>query len=565
MKKDLKKLLIGIKEINGYNMKNLIIDLVHNILKNLNYPEVDFQVEYTKEKRFGDFSCNVSLILSKQLKQNPKELAEIILSELKFKNDFFQKIEIAGSGFINFFIKGDYYRTEALNILKESENYGKSDINSDQTANLEWVSANPTGLLHAGHGRQVCLGKAIANLLEWTGYKVTREYYYNDAGNQMKKLAESVRARYIQKTGKPDYPFPEDGYHSDTVIEIADNIINKYSKSEIYIDDLNFFQKVGEEFNFEKIKQSLEKLGILHDIFFSETSLYESGEIEELLRIFKERNLCYEKDGAVWLKMPEKDGIPDDKVIIKSTGEYTYRLPDIAYHINKIKRGFDLIVDIFGSDHKETYKEVLYGVNKSGFEIDNIKVIIHQMVTFKEGDKSVKMSKRSDKVYYLNDLLEDVGVDATQFFFVMRSANTHLVFDIALAKEQSDKNPVYYLQYAYARISGILRNAQEIDIPNKYENLKLNLLNSEEEIDLIKNLVRFPEEVKICSATFEPHKLITYLNSLAENFHKFYHNHRVLNSGSDELTFQRLCLCQMTKQVLFNGFSIIGISAPERM
>ncbi len=546
-------------------MKNLIIESVCNVLEYLNYPKLDFQVENTKEKRFGDFSCNVSLILSKQLKKNPKEIAEIILSEIKYKEDIFQKIEIAGSGFINFFLKDDYYKAEALKILKESENYGKSDINSDKTANLEWVSANPTGLLHAGHGRQVCLGKAIANLLEWTGYKVTREYYYNDAGNQMKKLAESVRARYLQKTGKPDYPFPEDGYHSDTVIEIAENIIEKYSKSEIDTNDSNFFQKAGEEFNFEKIKQSLEKLGIKHDIFFSETSLYESGEINELLKIFKERNLCYEKDGAVWLKMPEKDGITEDKVIIKSTGEYTYRLPDIAYHINKIKRGFNLIVDIFGSDHKETYKEVLYGVNKTGYDIENIKVIIHQMVTFKEGEKSVKMSKRSDKVYYLNDLLEDVGVDATQFFFVMRSANTHLVFDVALAKEQSDKNPVYYLQYAYARISGILRNVKELDLSQKFENLKLNLLTSEEEIDLIKILVRFPEEVKICSASYEPHKLISYLNLLAENFHKFYHNHRVLNSGSDELTLQRLCLCQITKQVLFNGFSIIGISAPERM
>jgi arginyl-tRNA synthetase len=237
----------------------------------------------------------------------------------------------------------------------------------------------------------------------------------------------------------------------------------------------------------------------------------------------------------------------------------------MAYHINKINRGYDLMVDIFGSDHKETYKEVLHGVNEAGYDIKNIIVIIHQMVTFKEGEKSVKMSKRSDKVYYLNDLLEDVGVDATQFFFVMRSANTHLVFDVSLAKEQSDKNPVYYLQYAYARICGILRHIIEEKQGEKLDIIKLDLLNSEEELDLIKILTRFPDEVFVCSINLEPHKLITYLNSVAEFFHKFYHNHRVLNSGNDELTNQRLNLCKMTKQVLQNGFEIIGISAPERM
>jgi arginyl-tRNA synthetase len=282
-----------------------------------------------------------------------------------------------------------------------------------------------------------------------------------------------------------------------------------------------------------------------------------------LLKIFETKNLIYKKDDAVWLKMTGE--VANDKVIIKSTGEYTYRLPDMAYHINKINRGYDLMVDIFGSDHKETYKEVLHGVNEAGYDIKNIIVIIHQMVTFKEGEKSVKMSKRSDKVYYLNDLLEDVGVDATQFFFVMRSANTHLVFDVSLAKEQSDKNPVYYLQYAYARICGILRHIIEEKQGEKLDIIKLDLLNSEEELDLIKILTRFPDEVFVCSINLEPHKLITYLNSVAEFFHKFYHNHRVLNSGNDELTNQRLNLCKMTKQVLQNGFEIIGISAPERM
>ncbi len=544
-------------------MRAKIIEILRNAVKDINFPDTNIQVEYTKDKKYGDFSCNLPMILSKSLKKNPKEIAEELLIKIQ-DNSIFKKIEIAGAGFINFYLQDELFKNEALNILTKGNLFGKNDRGYGKTANLEWVSANPTGLLHAGHGRQVCLGKAIANLLEWNGYKVTREYYYNDAGNQMKKLAESVKSRYIQRTSDPDYQFPEDGYHADTVIEIADNIINDYPENKIDNNDLNFFQLRGEEYNFQKIKVTLTKLGVKHEIYFSESTLYDTGEINELLNIFNQRSLIYKKDDATWLKMPG-DNESNDKVIIKSTGEYTYRLPDMAYHINKIKRGFDLIVDIFGSDHKETYKEVLHGVSEAGYDIKNIKVIIHQMVTFKEGEKSVKMSKRSDKVYYLDDLLEDVGVDATQFFFVMRSANTHLVFDIALAKEQSDKNPVYYLQYAYARICGILRNADQQISDRDRKCITLDLLNSEEEIDLIKILIRFPDEVTQCGQTFEPHKLITYLKIVAEYFHKFYHNHRVLNSDSEELTDQRINLCKMVKQVLYNGFSIIGITTPERM
>ncbi|HEY5533530.1 MAG TPA: arginine--tRNA ligase [Ignavibacteria bacterium] len=543
-------------------MKSRITEELQNSIKDFNLPDINIQIEYAKEKKFGDFSCNIPMILSKLLKRNPQEIAEEIISRIK-DDSLFKKIEIAGSGFINFFMQDELFIQEALEILIKKDNYGKNDANSGKNANLEWVSANPTGLLHAGHGRQVCLGKAIANLLEWSGYKVTREYYYNDAGNQMKKLAESVRARYIQMTSDPEYSLPEEGYHADTVIKIAENIKRNYTQEKINIEDFEFFQKEGEKYYFWEIKETLAKLGIKHNIFFSESSLYESGEITELLKIFETKNLIYKKDDAVWLKMTGE--VANDKVIIKATGEYTYRLPDMAYHINKINRGYDLMVDIFGSDHKETYKEVLHGVNEAGYDIKNIIVIIHQMVTFKEGEKSVKMSKRSDKVYYLNDLLEDVGIDATQFFFVMRSANTHLVFDVSLAKEQSDKNPVYYLQYAYARICGILRHIIEEKAEEIFDNIKIDLLNSEEELDLIKILTRFPDEVFICSKNLEPHKLITYLNSVAEFFHKFYHNYRVLNSGDDELTNQRLKLCKMTKQVLQNGFDIIGISAPERM
>lgn len=411
------------------------------------------------------------------------------------------------------------------------------------------------------------LGKAIANLLEWTGYRVTREYYYNDAGNQMNNLAKSVYARYMQ-IFEPEYPFPQDGYAGDYVKDIAKIIYDERKDAFKNSEDLEVFKQAGENYNFKLIRNTLERLGIHHDVFFNETSLYKDGDIKKIIDELKAKGLSYEKDGAVWMKMNESKGFQKDKVIVKSSGEPTYRLPDIAYHINKINRGYDLVLDIFGSDHRETYKEVLYGVESLGYDADRIKVIIHQMVTFKMGDESFKMSKRSDKSYNLDDLIEDIGADATQFFFVMRGANTHLDFDIALAKEQSEKNPVYYLQYAYARICGILRNADENfpDYKNiKIEKLNLDLIKTDEEIKLLKVLSRFPEEVLDAASTYEPHKIITYLNEVAENFHRFYHENRVIDLENKEQSILRLMICLAAKQVLKNGFDIIGISALERM
>jgi len=340
--------------------------------------------------------------------------------------------------------------------------------------------------------------------------------------------------------------------------------------SELIIDsDDKVFREAGENWCFKSIKQTLERLGIAHDIFYNESSLYESGKIKETLEEFKKRGLSYEKDGAVWLKTSEllknkKDAA--DKVIVKATGEPTYRLPDMAYHIDKVQRGYDLIIDIFGADHGDTYKEVLAGMEGLGYDTSKIKVIIHQMVTFVQDGKPVKMSKRSDNVYYLDDLIDDVGADVVQFFFVMRSVNTHLDFDIALAKEESDKNPVFYLQYAHARISSILRNAKDV-FPEYGENSMpdINLLKIPEELSLMKVLTVFPETVASAAVTYEPHKVITYLNEVAENYHRFYHNNRVIDAEAKELSYARLKLCEAAKAVLKNGFDIIGISSPEKM
>jgi arginyl-tRNA synthetase len=548
-------------------LNNYIKEILTKALKELNLSVREIHFDKPKDEKFGDLSSNISLILSKEIKSPPRKIAENIVSKLEYDSNLISKVEIAGPGFINFFISDNFYKKVLKTILKEKSEYGKSKKYAGKTANLEWVSANPTGLLHAGHGRQLCLGKAVANLLEWAGYKVTREYYYNDAGNQMSTMAKSVYARYMQLFNT-DFPFPEDGYTGDYIKDTAIIIYDEKGDSLKDSENLDYFKEAGEKYNFNLIKNTLASLGVKHDVFFNESSLYKNGEIEKTIEGFKSNGLTYEQEGAVFLRMNREEGFQKDKVIVKSTGEPTYRLPDIAYHIDKIKRGYDLIVDIFGSDHGDTYKEVLYGVRSLGYDPGKIKVIIHQMVTFKTGNESFKMSKRSDKSYYLDDLINDIGVDATQFFFVMRGANTHLDFDIELAKDHSEKNPVYYLQYAYARICGILRNADE-HLPEyksfDLNNIKSELIKSNEEIKLLKILTGFGEEVLNSAESYEPHKIISYLNEVAENFHRFYHNNRVIDMDNKELTITRLLVCLAVKQVLKNGFDIIGISSPEKM
>ena len=548
-------------------MKEYLTTEINSALKKIGIDSADLQFDKPKEEKFGDLSANIAMMLAKELKLPPRKIAQDILDNLQIDPAKISKVEIAGAGFLNFFISDNYYRDVLPEIMEAGNEYGRSDLNKGRTANLEWISANPTGPLHTGHGRAACLGKSISNLLEWTGYKVTREYYYNDAGNQMNNLAKSVYARYMQIID-PSFVFPEDGYVGDYVKEIAANIYHEKADSLKGNFDSDYFKREGEKFTFNLIRGTLDRMGIKHDLFFNESSLYENGTIEKTIIELKEKDLAYDLDGAVWLKMNPEEGFQKDKVIVKSTGEPTYRLPDMAYHIDKIKRGYDLIVDIFGSDHGDTYKEVLFGVKSLGYDDSRIKVIIHQMVTFRMGDESVKMSKRSDKVYSLDELIDDIGVDATQFFFIMRGANTHLDFDIELAKERSDKNPVYYLQYAHARTCGILRNAEEHlkDAVSPSNDIDLiNLLVNQDEIRLMKVLNRFPEEVANSAASFEPHKIINYLNELAESFHRFYHNNRIVDPEKIDLSLARILLCKATKQVFKNGFEIIGVSAPERM
>jgi len=538
-------------------------------IEKLNLDVPQFSVEKPREDAHGDYSTNAAMMLAKSAGKNPRLIAASIIDNLGIPDKFISGADIAGPGFINFRVSNEYYKEEVERILKLQTDFGRMDTHKGEKANIEWVSANPTGPLHAGHGRHIALGKAIANLIECQGYELTREYYYNDAGKQMDNLAKSVYTRYRQMF-EPSFAFPEDGYVGDYILTIAQLIKDEHGDKLLNEPENQVFKDAGENWCFKSIRHTLERLGIVHDVFYNETSLYESGKIKEALAAFKEKGLSYGKDGATWLKTSEllkdkKDA--QDKVIVKATGEPTYRMPDMAYHADKIKHGFDLIVDVFGADHGDTYKEVLAGVQGLGLDISKIKVIIHQMVTFMQDGTTVKMSKRSDNVYYLDDLLDDVGVDVAQFFFVMRSANTHLEFDVNLAKEQSEKNPVFYLQYAHARICGVLRHGEEIlpGFKQAAANLDSNLLIQPDEIALMKVLSEFPDAVESAAATYEPHKIITYLNLAAESFHKFYHNNRVINLENPELSYQRLMLCRAAQIVLKNGFHIIGISAPERM
>ncbi|MBV6479225.1 MAG: Arginine--tRNA ligase [Ignavibacteria bacterium] len=549
------------------SMKDYLRDVVTAACSKLGFDNAEIYFEKPKEEKFGDLSTNAAFLLAKIQKTNPRKFAEELVSNFDYDKSIIEKIEIAGPGFINFFISDNYYKKLIPEILDKKENYGRSEINSGKSVNLEWVSANPTGYLHAGHGRQLCLGKAIANLLEWSGYIVTREYYYNDAGNQMLNMGKSIYARYMQ-IFEPDFPFPEDGYHGEYIKDIARKIYGDKKDSLKNSESMDYFINAGEEYNFKLIKNTLGKMGVRHDVFFNESDLYKTGAVEKTLEEFKSKNLSYEKDGAIWLKMDETEGFQKDKVIVKSSGEPTYRLPDIAYHIDKLNRGYDIVLDIFGSDHGDTYKEVIYGVKSLGYPYKKIHVIIHQMVTLRKGDNVIKLSKREGHSYSLDDLIDDIGADATQFFFVMRGANTHLDFDLELAKEKSEKNPVYYLQYAFARICGVLRNAENIFPEYKdfnAENINPELIISNDEINLLKTLSLFPEEVENAALSFEPHKIITYLNEVAEKFHKFYHNCRIIDAENKAQSAVRLYICLAVKQTLKNGFDIIGISAPERM
>ncbi len=542
-------------------MKNYLKNIFDNLKTKLDYlknEQIDFSVP--AQKSFGDLSTNIALKLGKKTHRSPREIAKEIIENLELEPAVIEKVEIAGPGFINFYFNSKFLVQIIKEILTKKENFGKLNIFKGKRALVEFVSANPTGPLTVGHGRNAVIGDTVANLLEWIGYDVIREYYFNDAGRQMKVLGDSLKLRYLQKLGRK-VEFPEDYYQGDYITELAEELVKNYGNKFENESSEGFFKEKAKEVIFEDIKHTLEKIGIYFDNFYNEHSLYEDGKIKEVINKFKEINLTYEKDGALWLKLSEL-GNDADKVIIKSTGEPTYRLPDIAYHITKFERGFNLIVDLFGSDHSATYPDVLAAVKALGYDVNKVKVLIHQFVTVMQGKEVVKMSTRKANFITLDYLIEEAGADAVRYFFIMRSMTSHLNFDIELAKKQSDENPVFYLQYAHARICSILRTVKREGLTESTDFIEL--LTNEAEINLIKKLHNFQDEIFLAALNYEPHRLANYLEELASLFHKFYTECRVLGSG-EKLASARIALITAVKHIIKTGLNLLGISAPERM
>jgi arginyl-tRNA synthetase len=551
-------------------MKKYLTEKVSAALASLHVVEAaKLTFEKPRVEAHGDLTTNIAMLLAKSLGKNPRALAQEIVAALAVDPAYVSKVEIAGPGFINFRFTEKFFNRQVADILGQGDAFGRSDVGRKKKTQVEFVSANPTGPLSVGHGRQAAIGDTLANLLEWTNHDVTREYYYNNAGRQMRMLAESTYARYRQLFDA-SYSFPEDGYQGDYIREIAATLKNDRGDALCAIDREQAIEQsksFAEAALFVAIKKVLGRMGVHFDVFFNEDSLYKQGLIDDVVAEFRRKDLAYDKDGAVWLKATAL-GLDQDRVMIKSTGEPTYRLPDIAYHREKFRRGFELIVDVFGADHIATIPDVLAGVKALGYDPEKVKVVIHQFVTLMRDGQQVKMSKRSANFVTLDELIDEVGSDAVRFFFLMRGVSTHLEFDLNLALEQSEKNPVYYVQYAHARIASILRFAETEGLLNSAVQhgvgVKLEALVQPEEVALIKLLLEFPEVIESACFGFEPQRLTTYLHDVATVFHKFYHEHRVVIPERD-VSQARLALCQATKNVLSNGFKILGISAPERM
>ena len=535
----------------------IIIKDLNSALAKLGYSKNDIKIAKCKNPEFGDFSSSIPLILAKIHKKSPIDIAHQIRDEIILSDNIIEKITATDPGFINFKISKKYYYSVLEEILNKND-FGKSSSGKNKSANVEFVSANPTGPLTIGHGRNAILGDVVSNILEWNGFAVTREYYFNDAGRQMRILSKSVKARYFEILDKP-FDFPEDGYEGEYIKDIAKEIIDDFGK-ELLSDD-SIFKSFPEKKMFEHIKNTLRILEINFDEYSNEKAFYDNGEIEKLLNELKTKNLIYEQDGATWFKTSSL-GKEKDRVFIKSSGEPTYRLPDTAYHRNKVERNFDLIVDVFGADHMDTYPDVILALDALGVQTNHIKVLLYQFVTLLRGGEKIKMSTRKATFISLNDLINEVGVDVVRYFFVMRGINTHLNFDLDLAADQSDKNPVYYLQYAHARICNIIKRVEK-----QGKNLSAYnplLLDHESEIDLLKQLELFPNIVLSAKDLLEPQVIANYLQETAAKFHKYYANCRIITENED-LTLSRIALASATKIVLSNGLKILGIKAPEKM
>ena len=525
-----------------------------------------YSVEVPKREGQGDYSTNMAMVMAGMEKKNPREIAGVLLDLLGQDNALIDKLEIAGPGFVNIFLKQQVWQDVLHPVLAAGATFGRSTVGNGKKVMVEFVSANPTGPLSIGHGRQAILGDAIARLLEATGHSVYREYYFNDAGRQMRVLGESTRARYLELQDKP-FEFPEDGYQGEYIQDIAKELLKEKGDSLIAQEGVLPFTEKAVEVIFADISSTLKRMGIEFDNYYNEHSLYDEGHIDSVVKELRDKGLVYEKDDAVWFKTTEF-GHEQDRVIIKKTGEPTYRLPDIAYHREKFRRGFDWMVDVFGSDHIATVPDVMAGLEALGYDSSKVTVVLHQFVTLTRNGKQVKMSTRKATFVTVDELLDMVGADVARFYFMMRKADSQLEFDLDLATSEEKENPVYYVQYGHARLCSIMRKAKDMEMKAvAVKDVDLSLLKEPEEMQLLKRIAPFPAVVESAALDLAPHRAIFFLMELAGDWHSYYNKHKVIDPENvdQSVTDARLCLVTALRQVFKNGLEMLGLTAPEKM
>lgn len=533
----------------------------------LNFIELpSYVLEEPREKEHGDLATNLAMVLAKQAKRSPRDIATILIKHLDTTGTWIESSEIAGAGFINFRLNPSWLTDVINEVVEAGERYGQVDIGKGQKIQVEFVSANPTGLLHMGNARGAALGDSLASLLSMAGYEVSREFYINDTGNQIHNFALSLESRYLQLLGQ-DCPFPEGGYHGEDLIETVKGLIAKVGDKYLSVDPglrREFLVRYGLEEKMQDIRETLEDFGVKYDVWFNEQSLHDSGAVKSTLEELEKKGFIYDKEGALWLKST-LFGDEKDEVVIRSNGTPTYFAADIAYHRNKFERGFTRVINIWGADHHGHVARLKGAMSAFGYDKDNLQVILMQLVRLIRNGEVVKMSKRSGQYITLRELMDEVGKDAARFFFSLRDPDSAVDFDLDLAKAQSSDNPVYYVQYAHARMCSILRQAEELGvIGNLPSEADFKLLSSTEERDLLKKMADLPSEVIIAARLMEPHRLARYVLDLAALFHTFYNSQRVL-VDDENLRRVRLSLVGAVKQIISNVLGILGVSAPERM
>ncbi|KMY55701.1 arginine--tRNA ligase [Bacillus sp. FJAT-27231] len=522
-------------------------------------------LETPKEKAHGDYSTNMAMQLARVAKKAPRAIAEEMIANFDPSKASIEKIEIAGPGFINFYMNNAYLTDLIPVVLEEGTDYGKTNTGNNEKIQVEFVSANPTGDLHLGHARGAAVGDSLCNVLEKAGYDVTREYYINDAGNQIHNLALSVEARYFQALGQ-EKEMPEDGYHGKDIVGIGQKLADEFGDKFVSMSEeerYEAFREYGLKYEMEKLKTDLENFRVPFNVWYSETSLYKNGKIDEALAALREKGHIYEEDGAVWFRSTAF-GDDKDRVLVKNDGTYTYLTPDIAYHKDKFERGFKKVINIWGADHHGYIPRMKAAVEALGYDPANLEVEIIQLVHLYKNGEKMKMSKRTGKAVTMRELVEEVGLDAVRYFFAMRSGDTHMDFDLDLAVSESNENPVYYAQYAHARISSILRQGEEQGITINKE-ADLSLISAEKEIDLLKKIGDFPQVVAEAAEKRIPHRIANYIQELSAAFHSFYNAEKVLDPNNTQLSEARLALVKAVQVTLKNALQLIGVSAPEKM